>query len=93
MLLVFIVDNHHCLTILKVPYLLLEYPMALLAPTNQPRFKCEKIQLHNSFESILDEDVPYSIVVENVTARETRDIFKHGYRVSVNKRYMYNVLF
>ena len=48
----------------------------LLAPTNHPRIKCEKTQLNNSFESILDEDVPYSIVVENITAEVTRDMFK-----------------
>ena len=35
-----------------------------------------KNQLNNSFESILDEDVPYSIVLENITAEETRDMFK-----------------
>ena len=35
-----------------------------------------KNQLNNSFESILDEDVPYSIVVENITAEETRDMFR-----------------
>ena len=57
-------------------YLLHEDPMALLVPTNESRNKCEKIQLSNSFESILDEDVPYSIVVENITAEEIRNIFK-----------------
>ena len=46
--------------------------MALLAPTNHLRMECEKAQLNNSFESILDEDVPYSIVVKNVSAEETR---------------------
>ena len=46
-LLVFILDDHHCLNILIVPYLLREDPMALFAPTNQPQIKCEKIQLNN----------------------------------------------
>ena len=51
--------------------------MELFSPTNQPGMKCQKIQLHNSFESsILDEDVRYSIIVENVTVRVLRDIFK-----------------
>ena len=59
-----------------MPFLLYEAQMTLLAPTNQPRIKCEKILLYNSFESILDEDVPYSIVVENVTVGETKDMFK-----------------
>ena len=59
-----------------MPYLLHEDPMAGLAPTNQRRIKCEKIQLNDSFESIFDEDVPYSIVVENITIEETRDMFK-----------------
>ena len=49
-----------------MPHLLEEDPMALLAPTNHPRIKCEKKQINNSVESILDEDVPYSIVVENI---------------------------
>ena len=75
-LLVFILDYHHCLTILKVPYLLREDPMALFAPTNQPRIKCEQIQLHNSFDKILDEDVRYSVAVENITVEETRDMVK-----------------
>ena len=64
------------LSIKKVPYLLHEDPMALLAPTNHPRIKCEKAQLNNSLGSILEKDVPYSIVAENVTAEETRDVFK-----------------
>ena len=59
-----------------MPYLLHEDPMAGLAPTNQPRIKCEKIQLNDLFESIFDEDVPYSIVVENITIEETRDMLK-----------------
>ena len=55
-----------------MPYLLHEHPMALLAPANHPRImEYEKTQMNNSFESILDEDVPYSTVVENITAEET----------------------
>ena len=50
--------------------------MELLAPVNHLRMECEKTQINNSFESILDEDVPYSIVVKNITAEETRDMFK-----------------
>ena len=50
--------------------------MALFAPTNQPRIKCEKIQLHNSFDKILDEDVRYSVAVENITVGETRDMVR-----------------
>ena len=50
--------------------------MALPAPTNHPRMKCEKTQINNLFELILDEDVPYSIVVKNITAEETMDMFK-----------------
>ena len=64
------------LSLLKVSYLLHEDPTPLLAPTNQPQIKCEKIQLNNSFESIPDEDVPFSIVAESITVEETRDIFK-----------------
>ena len=48
-------------SILKVSYLLHEHPVSLLAPTNNPSMKCEKTEVNNSFESILDEDVPYSI--------------------------------
>ena len=36
----------------------------------------KKTQINNSFESILDEDVPYSIVAKNITAEETKDMFK-----------------
>ena len=59
-----------------MPYLLHEDPMALPAPTNHPRMKCKRTQINNSFESILDKDVPYSIVVKNITAEETMDMFK-----------------
>ena len=59
---------------LKVPYLLHEDPMDLLH--EDPRIKCEKIQLNDLFESIFDEDVPYSIVVENIIIEETRDMLK-----------------
>ena len=59
-----------------MPYLLHEDPMALPAPTNHPRLKCKRTQINNSFESILDEDVPYSIVVKNITAEETMNMFK-----------------
>ena len=38
--------------------------------------ECEKIHINNTFESILGEDVPYSIVVKNITAEETRDMSK-----------------
>ena len=76
LLLLFILVCHHSLTILKVFYLLHEDPMALLVLTNESRNKCEKIQLSNSFESILDEDVKYSIVFDYITTEETRNIFK-----------------
>ena len=59
-----------------MPYLLHEHSMALLAPTNHPRIKCEKTQINNLFESIQDEDVPYSIVVETITTEETGDMFQ-----------------
>ena len=71
-LLVFILDYHHCLTILKVPYLLREDPVA----TNQSRIKSEQIQLHNSFDKILDEDVRDSVAVENINVGEMRDMVK-----------------
>ena len=38
--------------------------------------ECEKTQIKNTFESILDENIPYSIAVKNITAEETRDMFK-----------------
>ena len=59
-----------------MPYLLHEHPVALLAPANHLRMEREKTQTKNSFESILDEDVPYSIVIKNITAEETRNMFK-----------------
>ena len=59
-----------------MPDLLHEDPMELCAPTNHPRINCEKTHLNNSFESILDEDVPSSIVVKNITVEETMDMLK-----------------
>ena len=59
-----------------MPYLLHEHRVALLAPANHLRMESEKTQIKNSFESILDVDVPHSIVVKNITAEETRDMFK-----------------
>ena len=48
-------------SILNVSYLLYEHPVPLLAPTNHPQIKCEKNEVNRSFDSILDEDVRYSI--------------------------------
>ena len=59
-----------------MPYLLHKHPMALLTPANHPRMECEKNQINNWLESILDEDVPYLIVVKNITTEETGDMFK-----------------
>ena len=59
-----------------MPYLSHGYQMNFLAPTNHPRMEWEKTQINNTFESILDEDVPYLIAVKNITAEETRDMFK-----------------
>ena len=65
------------LSILKLRCLLLhENLTVLLAPTNQPPIKCKKIQLDNSYEPILDEDMPYSIIVKNIAVEETKDMFK-----------------
>ena len=50
--------------------------MALPAHTIHPRMKCENAQINNLFESILDEDWPCSIVVKNINAEETMDMFK-----------------
>ena len=36
----------------------------------------KKPHINYSFKSILDEDVPYSIAVKNITAEETMDMFK-----------------
>ena len=63
-------------SILKVPYLLHEHPVALLTPANHLRMECDKTQINNSFESTLDEDVPYSIVAKKITAEEIMDTFK-----------------
>ena len=37
--------------------------------------KCEKTQINSSLGLILNEDVPYSIVVKNITTEETMDRF------------------
>ena len=49
LLLAFILDYHQSLTILQ--------DSLTFALTNQPRTKCKKIQLNNSFKLVLDEDV------------------------------------
>ena len=51
LLLVFILDYHHSLTILQ--------DSLTFALTNQPRTKCKTIQLNNSFKLVLDEDLRY----------------------------------
>ena len=57
-------------------YLLHEHPMARPSPANYLRMECEKTQINKSFQSILDEDVPYSMVVKNINVEEKRDMFK-----------------
>ena len=47
----------------------------MLLPTIH-EWNVKKTQINDTFESILDEDIPYSIVVKNITAEETRDMFK-----------------
>ena len=42
-------------SILKVSYLLHEYPVPLLAPTNHRQMKCEENEVNNLFESVLEE--------------------------------------
>ena len=59
-----------------MPYLLHDYQMTLFAPTNHPWMECEKTQINNRFESILDEDVPYSIVVKTIPKRQGIYMFK-----------------
>ena len=44
---------------------------------------CEQIQLNNLFETILYENVPYSVAVENITMGETK-----GYVQSVCNAFM-----
>ena len=39
----------------------------------QPRIKCEKIMMEKSFDSIVEMDNLYSILVENVVVAETSD--------------------
>ena len=76
LLFVFILDYHHCLTILQIPHSLHEDPKTLLASTNQTRIECEKIQLNNSFESIIKKYVQYSVIVKNITVGERKDMLK-----------------
>ena len=42
-------------SILKVSYLLHEYPVPLLAPINHRQMKCEENEVNNLFESVLEE--------------------------------------
>ena len=72
-------------SILKVSNLLHEHQVPLLAPTNHPQMECEKTEVNNSFESILDEDVPYSIQSQSKILPLKR---QQGYVQSI-----YNVFF
>ena len=75
---------------LKVPYLLREDPFALFAPTNQPQIKCEKPQLSNTFESIIEEDVRFSVVVEHNVIAETKD-FVNAFEMMLCAFYIFNL--
>ena len=76
--------------ILKVQCLLREDPFALVAPTNQPRIKCEKLQLSNTFESIIEEDVQFSVVVEHNVIIETKDFVK-AFKMMLCAFYIFNL--
>ena len=77
------------MVILKVPYLPREDPFALFAPSNQPRIKCEKLQLSNTFESII-EDVRFSVVVEHNVIAETKDFVK-AFEMMLCAFYIFNL--
>ena len=71
----YLLDYHHCLYWKCLIYnVKIQWHCLLLLTIHE--FNVKKTQLNNSFQSILDEDVPFSIVVENVTAEETRDMLK-----------------
>ena len=78
------------MVILKVPYLLREGPFPLFAPTNQPRIICENLQLSNTFESITEEDVRFSAVVEHNVIAETKDFVK-AFEMMLCAFYIFNL--
>ena len=70
--------------------LLREDPFALLAPTNQPQIKCEKLQLSNTFESIIVKDVRFPVVVEHNVIAETK-YFVKAFEIMLCAFYIFNL--
>ena len=75
LLFVFVLEYYHCLYWNCLIYHMKIQWHYLLQLTSH-ELNVTKSSWITRFESILDEDVPYSIVVENITVEETRDIFK-----------------
>ena len=74
LLLVFFLDYHGLNWKCLIYYMIIKWHYLLLPTIHE--WNVKKTQINNTFESILDEDIPYSIVVKNITAEETRDMFK-----------------
>ena len=56
----------------------------------QPRIKCEKVKIEKSFDSIVERDNLYSILVENVVFAETSD-FVQAFALLLGAFYVFNV--
>ena len=56
----------------------------------QPRIKCEKIVMEKSFDSIVEMDNLYSILVGNVVVAETSD-FVETFTLLLGAFYIFNV--
>ena len=88
----YLLDYHHCLYWKCLIYnVKIQWHYLLLLTIHE--FNVKKTQLNNSFQSILDEDVPFSIVVENVTAEETRDMLKAFAMLFLCFFYIYSYIF
>ena len=74
LLLLFFLDYHRLNWKCLIYYMIIKWHYLLLPTIHE--WNVKKTQINNTFESILDEDIPYSIVVKNITAEETRDMFK-----------------
>ena len=71
-------------------FLLREDPFSMFQLSLQPPIKCEKIMMEKSFDSIVEMDNLYSILVENVVVAETSD-FAQVLALLLGAFYVFNV--
>ena len=85
-----LLDLSRCLATLKVSFLLREGPFSMFQLSLQPRIKFEKIMMEKSFDSIVEMNKLYSILMENVVVAETSD-FVQAFALLLGAFYVFNV--